>query len=64
MRLMQVIFLGDDFARVWKMHCSNDRLLQDYSAAMNQLATNVWDVDCDGRDRTKVYFIVNLKLLL
>jgi len=50
------IILGAEFAEIWKKHCSDDRLLQDYSCAMKELATSVWDAGCDGRDRTKVMF--------
>nr|CAB3225950.1 uncharacterized protein LOC778832 [Phallusia mammillata] len=42
-----------NFDETWENHCKDESQLQQYAKAMENLATKVWEVDCDGTDRTE-----------
>ena len=50
--LRKKLAASKDFDKVWKLHCSEDDLLKQYSIAMQELATTDWSFNCDGTDRT------------
>lgn len=43
-----------DFDKVWEEHCKKEECLQEYAKSMYDLATEIWDEDCDGKHRIKV----------
>lgn len=40
-----------DFDKVWHEHCEDKKCLEEYAKSMLDLATEVWDKDCDGTHR-------------
>ena len=49
------VISGDDFDKVWHEHCNNKDCLEEYAISMLDLATEVWDKDCDGTHRIQVF---------
>nr|XP_039257492.1 S-adenosylmethionine sensor upstream of mTORC1-like [Styela clava] len=40
-----------DFSKIWEEHCKNEETLNKYAKSMQDLATVIWDEDCDGTHR-------------